>query len=85
MNNKQFAGLSSRERKIISHFSALEKNTINTDDLVEFSSCKRTTANQTLKRLTQKGWLQRLKRGIYTIIPLSSTTATPAIENTWSL
>lgn len=82
---KEFAGLSSQERKIISHFSALEKSTITTDDLIGRHPCKRTTANKILGRLTKKGWLQRLRRGIYTIVPLSSTTTDPVIENTWSV
>lgn len=85
MKTQEFAGLSQQERKIISHFSALEKSTINADDLVKLHPCKRATANQILSRLTQKGWLQRIKQGTYTIVPLSSKTTTPAIENAWSL
>lgn len=85
MKKTQFAGLSSQERKIISNFSALEKDTLNVDDLINLLSCKRTTANQILRRLTQKGWLQRIKHGVYIIVPLSSTTATPAVENIWPL
>jgi len=85
MNKQEFAGLSTSERKIISHFSALEQNTINADDLIKLHTCKLETANKILSRLTQKGWLQRLKHGVYTIVPLSSETATPAIENIWPL
>lgn len=85
MKTQEFAGLSLQERKIISHFSALEQSTINADNLSKLHPCKRATANQILRRLAQKGWLQRLKHGVYTIVPLSSTTATPAIENAWSL
>ena len=83
MNSNQLAGLSSQERKIISHFSALEKNTINVDDVIKLLPHKRATANQILRRLTQKGWLQRLKQGAYNMVPISSTTVTPAIENAW--
>ena len=85
MKKQEFAGLSTQERKIISHFSALEKDTINADDLVEFHSCKRVSANKILSRLTQKGWLQRLKHGRYTVVPLSSTTASPVIENVYPI
>jgi len=85
MKEKELAGLSTQERKIVSHFSALEQNTINADKLIKFHPCKRATANQILRRLSLKGWLQRLKYGEYAIVPLASTTATPAIENTWSL
>lgn len=82
---QEFAGLSLQERKIISHFSASEKSTIDADDLARIHPSKRTTANQILSRLAHKGWLQRLKRGVYAIVPLSSKTATPAIENIWPL
>ena len=38
-----------------------------------------------LRRLALKGWLLRLKHGVYTIVPITSTIATPAIENAWLL
>ena len=85
MKKQEFTGLSTAERKIISHFSALEQSTINADDLVKLNSCKRGTANQILRRLARKGWLQRLKQSVYIIVPLSSTTVNPAIENAWTL
>ncbi len=83
MNNHKIAGLSTKERKIISHFSAIEQNIINADDLTNLYHFKKKTANQILSRLSKKGWLQRLKRGIYVIVPLSSSTSDPAIENLW--
>ncbi len=85
MEEQKLAGLSTQERRIISHFSASEQSTINADKLIEFHPFKRSTANQILSRLALKGWLQRLKYGAYAIVPLSSTTATPAIEDAWSL
>lgn len=85
MKKIELSGLSTQERKIIGHFSALEQNFVNTDKLMEFHSCKRSTANQILRRLALKGWLHRLKQGAYVIVPLTSITATPAIENSWSL
>ena len=83
MNNQKNAGISTQERKIISHFSAIEQNIIKSDDLIKLYRFKKETANQILSRLSKKGWLQRLKRGIYIIVPLSSSTPTPAIENLW--
>ncbi|MBF0431390.1 MAG: type IV toxin-antitoxin system AbiEi family antitoxin domain-containing protein [Fibrobacteria bacterium] len=85
MEKQIFAGLSTQERLIISHFTALEQSTINADKLIEFHHCKRATANQILRRLKRKGWLQRLKYGAYAIVPLSATTSAPAIENAWAL
>jgi len=85
MNKKELAGLSTQERKIVSHFSATEQNTINADKLIAFHPCQRATANQILRRLAQKGWLHRLKYGMYTIVPLTATAETCAIENAWPL
>ena len=85
MSQKSLAGLSTQERSSISQFSALEKTTVSVDDLMALHPRKRATANQILSRLAHKGWLQRVKRGTYTLVPLSSTTATPVIENAWLL
>jgi predicted transcriptional regulator of viral defense system len=78
-------GLSSQERELISIFSANEKVTVTVDDIIEFRSCSRETANQILSRLAKKRWLQRIKRGVYSIIPISSITANPIIEEVWPL
>jgi predicted transcriptional regulator of viral defense system len=52
---------------------------------MEIRKCSRVTANQVLNRLAQKGWLQRIKHGVYSIVPLSALTATPMIEEFWTL
>lgn len=81
----ELAGLSKQERKIIGHFSANEMVKVDADDLIEAHPCKRETANQILGRLARKGWLQRLKRGVYTQVPLYSLTPDPVIEEAWPL
>ncbi len=85
MNTSSLLGLSSKERELISIFSANERITVNADDVIEFRSCSRTTANIILSRLAQKGWLQRVRRGVYSIVPLSSLTSNPVIEEVWPL
>ena len=85
MNKRDLAGLSAQERKIISSFSANELITISSDDVIAVHPCPRGTANQILSRLTQKGWLHRLKHGAYAVVPLSSSIPDPVIEDTWSL
>lgn len=42
------------------------------DDLVPQLAATRPAANLLLSRLARKGWVQRLRRGIYTVVPLSS-------------
>lgn len=85
MSENQLLGLSRKERELISWFSANEKVTVTSNDVVEVRRCTRESANQILKRLAQKGWLQRIKQGVYSIVPLSSLSATPMIEEYWTL
>ena len=85
MNEKPLLGLSRKERELISFFTANEKITVSSSDVIEIRNCSKESANQILKRLAQKGWLQRVKRGVYTIVPLSSLSATPMNEESWTL
>ena len=85
MERAQLLGLSKNERKLISFFSANEAVIITADDVLIQRQCSRETANQILNRLTKKGWLQRIKRGNYSIVPISSLSATPIVEESWSL
>ena len=48
----------------------------------QLRQCSR-TAHQILSRLERKGWLRRLKRGVYSVVPLGTTEREPAIENAW--
>jgi predicted transcriptional regulator of viral defense system len=79
------AGLSTQERELLQHFTATEKTTVNLGDILGLRPWSKPTANKVLSRLAKKGWLQRLKRGMYTVVPISSPTANPVIENTWPL
>jgi len=85
MKNTKLAGLSKQERKIISHFSAIEQETIDLNDLIKVHPCEPDVANQILSRLYKKGWLQRLKRGVYSLVPISSSSSQPVVENAWTL
>lgn len=85
MKKHEFAGLSTQERKILSTFAANEQLTISPNDVMAIHPCKRETANRMLSRMTQKGWLQRLKHGVYTVVPLSSSIAEPIVEETLAL
>lgn len=78
-------GLSTQERELISIFSANEKVTITSSDIVQMRSCSNEMANQILSRLARKGWLQRIRRGVYSIVPISSLTFNPMIEEIWPL
>ena len=85
MNKKQMLGLSRKERELLSLFTAKERITVSSNDVIEIRNCSRETANQILRRLSQKGWLQRVKRGVYTVVPLSALSLTSANEESWTL
>ena len=79
------AGLSTRERRLLDLLVAEERLAIGVDDVLELWPNSRSRANAMLSRLTRKGWLQRLKRGKYAVIPLGAGTGTPAIAAAWPL
>lgn len=83
--DSKMAGLSAQERVIIDSFVASEKPTICASDLINDHSISRVEANSILSRLQKKGWLQRIKRGVYIAVPLGSSSSEPAIENAWPL
>jgi predicted transcriptional regulator of viral defense system len=85
MGKVELQGLSTQERELISIFSANEKVTITSNDIREIRSCSKEMANQILSRLAKKGWLQRIKRGVYSIVPISALTINPMIEEIWPL
>jgi predicted transcriptional regulator of viral defense system len=78
-------GLSAPERRLLGILVANEKATVNSDDIISVTACSSLAANQTLSRLCQKGWLRRVRRGLYTVVPLSSPTPDPAVEDAWPL
>lgn len=81
----QMAGLGTQEREIIDYFVSNEKVTVGADELVDAFPMSRQAANQILSRLRRKGWLQRMKRGVYVTVPLGSSSPEPVVEDAWPL
>lgn len=83
MHSKELGGLSSQEREILAVLAAEERATVSADDIQKVHPCSRETAHKILSRLEGKGWLQRLRRGVYAVVPLSSPDGDPVVENPW--
>ncbi len=81
----ELAGLSAQERRILGVFVANEKVAVRAEDVQEIHPVSRKAANLLLSRLCKKGWLRRLKRGVYGAVPLESETTEPVIEDAWLL
>lgn len=61
-----------------------ELTTITADEVVALLDVSRATASQLLQRMTRKGWLIRVQRGLYAPVPLG-TPAGAAVEDPWKL
>ena len=81
----ELAGLSALQRRILQSLVADEKVVVRAEDVQAVHPVGRQAANLVLSRLHRKGWLRRLKRGTYGIVPLASETTQPAVENAWPL
>ena len=79
------AGLSAQEREVIDVLVEEERVVIRADDVQDVWSGSRGAANAMLSRLARKGWLQRLKRGAYVVVPLGAGTDSPAIAAAWPI
>ncbi len=74
-------GLGETERAVLSALAALERPTVTADDVVRRFDVSRQAANLTLSRLARKGWLRRLRRASYAVVPLSSASGQPVVED----
>lgn len=83
--NESRAGIGLVEGHVLDTMSRLGKTVIRATDLERELGYSRAISNLALSRLTKKGWLQRLKSGIYRIVPLGSESVTPIPEDAWSI
>ena len=82
--NKQ-AGLTKTERFLIDSMLRQGKEIIHSDDVMTELAYSKERANLMMSRLSKKGWLQRLKAGIYRIVPLGSDSGNPIAEDSWAI
>lgn len=78
-------GLGEAEREVLSALAALERPAVTADDVVRLLGKKRSAANLLLSRLARKGWLRRLRRGVYAVVPLSSRSGEPVVEQPFAV
>jgi predicted transcriptional regulator of viral defense system len=65
-------GLSERESRALSQLARRNQEIITIDDLATVLDTTYAAAKATASRLTQNGWLTRLKPGLYLIVPLAA-------------
>ncbi|MGB0386023.1 MAG: type IV toxin-antitoxin system AbiEi family antitoxin domain-containing protein [Ardenticatenaceae bacterium] len=71
-------GLSKKQAEFLSHLAAEGKNLFSIQQAHAYWGSPAYTAN-VLSRLVQKGWLRRLERGVYMLLPLAAGR-----ERVWS-
>jgi predicted transcriptional regulator of viral defense system len=79
------AGLSSQERTVLDTFAAAEKPSVGAADVIALLGVSRPYANRILERLAEKGWLLRLRRGVYSLVPLGAPSPEASVEDAWPL
>ena len=78
--NNILKGLGTKERDILRILVASGKPAFAVQDVLERLGVSRAYGNLMLSRLQKKGWLQRVRHGVYSIVPLHSQTGEPLPE-----
>jgi predicted transcriptional regulator of viral defense system len=79
------AGIGKGERQIIDALILRGSISISASDLEKQFGYERKAANLILSRLSRKGWIQRLKAGVYRIVPLGSDAPEPIPADAWAV
>lgn len=83
METKSILGLGKRDRERLSAVLRETKGTISVQEAAEILKVSPTNAAKMLSRWAKKGWLSRVRRGIYVRIALESRTADIPLEDPW--
>ncbi len=76
-------GIGKTDRQRIAAIIRGTKGTISVDDAAQILKIESTDAAKMLARWAKKGWMSRLKRGLYIYVPLESKSADVSIEDPW--
>ena len=80
---EEISGLGKEGRKRLSAIARETKGTISVKEASNILKVSTTEAAKMLSRWAKKGWLSRVKRGLYIPIPLESRTTEIPLEDPW--
>lgn len=83
MEYQNIAGLSADERELVDELAANETATVDVDAVMSIRGGSRLSARKALARLHAKGWLVRLRKGLYAPVALGDSG--PAVNDPWVL
>ena len=78
---KERKGLSKKESYLLSYLAENRKNVFGLKDVEKVLNCNYESAKVTVSRLVKKGWVERIGKGKYLIIPLSAGTKSEYAEH----
>lgn len=81
--NTEVKGLSRLDRARLSEIYRGTKGTVDVSDVCRLLGVSRPAAGKMLSRWASKGWLARVRRGIYVPVPLEAKTSDVALEDSW--
>lgn len=84
-HNDSQGGLGPTERHLLEVMNSTGKFTIRALDLENQLDMSRAKINLILSRLCKKGWIQRLRSGVYRTISLGSESINPVPEDPWAI
>lgn len=77
------AGLGKKDRARLSAILRETKGTVSVGDAADILKVSPTDAAKMLSRWAKKGWLSRVRRGLYVRVPLESRTSDIPLEDPW--
>jgi len=80
---KVLSGLGKADRERLAAVIRGTKGTVSVGDAADILEVSRVAAAKMLARWASKGWLSRVRRGLYVAVPLESRTADVALEDPW--
>ena len=80
---KTLAGIGKIDRERIAAIIRSTKGTISVEEAAGILNITSTDAAKMLSRWAKKGWMSRVRRGLYIYIPLESRTADVPLEDPW--
>ena len=77
------AGIGKTDRERMAAIIRGTKGTVSVGDAARILDVASTDAAKMLSRWSKKGWMSRIRRGLYVSVPLESRTADVPIEDPW--
>jgi len=79
----QISGIGNLARSQLALLLRKSQGTISTRDAAKILNLSPVDAAKTMARLAAKGWISRVKRGLYVSVPVESSTTEPALQDPW--